>query len=147
MPLKDLEQKKAYDREYSKRNREKRRLAGKRYSDKNRELLNQKSREYRLVNREVCNKRVQISTQKNPGKKAAKEAKRRAVKLNATPVWSELEAIKDFYINRPEDYHVDHIIPLKGKTVCGLHVLDNLQYLSACDNLKKSNKFYGVNYE
>jgi hypothetical protein len=70
----------------------------------------------------------------------AVEANRRAVKLNATPSWSNIEDIKEFYKNCPKGYHVDHIIPLKGKNVCGLHVLNNLQYLSARENISKGNK-------
>jgi hypothetical protein len=59
----------------------------------------------------------------------------------ATPVWSEIELIKEFYLKCPKGYHVDHIIPINGKNVSGLHVLKNLQYLPAKENLKKSNKF------
>lgn len=58
----------------------------------------------------------------------------------ATPKWADLKAIKEFYRACPVGYHVDHIVPLKGKDISGLHVLENLQYLLAKDNLKKSNK-------
>lgn len=59
----------------------------------------------------------------------------------ATPKWSETILIKKFYMNCPLGHHVDHIIPLNGRLVSGLHVLNNLQYLSAVDNMKKGNKF------
>lgn len=57
-----------------------------------------------------------------------------------TPKWANLEAIAEFYRNRPEGYHVDHIVPLNGVDVSGLHVLENLQYLLAKDNLSKGNR-------
>ena len=62
--------------------------------------------------------------------------------LDRTPEWSDLDKIDQFYRNCPTGYHVDHIIPLRGKLVSGLHVLDNLQYLTAHDNLEKSNKYF-----
>lgn len=58
----------------------------------------------------------------------------------ATPPWADLQAIQEIYLNCPKGYHVDHIIPLNGKEVSGLHIPDNLQYLPAIENLKKSNK-------
>lgn len=59
----------------------------------------------------------------------------------ATPRWADIEYIRKIYLECPSGYHVDHIIPLKGELVCGLHVENNLQYLTAEDNLKKSNTY------
>lgn len=58
----------------------------------------------------------------------------------ATPPWANLDIIARIY-ECAEGLHVDHIIPLQGKYVCGLHVENNLQYLSVEENLRKSNKF------
>ena len=65
----------------------------------------------------------------------------RAKKIERTPVWANREAIKSIYERCPNGYHVDHVIPLRGKNVSGLHVADNLQILPAQENLKKSNKY------
>lgn len=80
----------------------------------------------------------------------AKAAKRRAAKLKALPKWltkAEHEQIKELYtcaqmfkLYTGEEYHVDHIVPLQGENVCGLHVPWNLQVIPAKENLSKSNK-------
>lgn len=79
----------------------------------------------------------------NRAKHNHKEAKRRAKQLNATPKWLTNEdwtKIKNMYETCPEGWHVDHIIPLQGKEVSGLHVPWNLQHLPAKENIIKGNK-------
>lgn len=76
----------------------------------------------------------------NKDKTVFYSAKRRAQKLNATLEGYDVE-IKEIYKNCPEGYHVDHIMPLQGNGICGLHVPWNLQYLTAEENLRKSNSY------
>jgi len=93
-----------------------------------------------------CKKCMQSERQEPSNKKQAnaREAKRRATKLKRTPIWADIPNIKAIYEKCPEGCHVDHIIPLKGKLVSGLHVETNLQYLTAVENLKKSNKYLTI---
>ena len=89
----------------------------------------------------------------NPDKLLAKTAKRRAAKLQRTPAWVDLEAIRQVYsdcveINLAaktagctEKFVVDHEIPLQGKLVSGLHVHYNLQIITDSKNASKGNKF------
>ena len=86
----------------------------------------------------------------NPNKVSSYTALRRAAKLQATPKW--LTASHKLHMeckyslaamlskHTAEQHHVDHIVPLNGKTVCGLHVPWNLQVLTAKENLSKSNR-------
>jgi hypothetical protein len=64
-----------------------------------------------------------------------------AKRLRERQVYDDKKEIAEFYRNCPEGHHVDHIVPLNGKNVSGLHTVSNLQYLSATENLRKSNKF------
>lgn len=86
----------------------------------------------------------------NPAARAAMHAQRRAAKLQRTPKWlttADRQAIKAIYeqanfMSRVcgEPMHVDHVYPLQGKKVSGLHCPANLQILTATENVKKSNK-------
>lgn len=58
----------------------------------------------------------------------------------ATPGWADLEEINLFYKNTPINMTVDHIYPLVNEISCGLHVIENLQYLSLEDNCSKGTK-------
>lgn len=74
-------------------------------------------------------------------------AKRKKLIRQATPAWVDMEAIKAVYAEAERlereagtPYHVDHIIPLQGENVCGLHVPWNLQPLTAAANISKKNR-------
>jgi hypothetical protein len=62
-------------------------------------------------------------------------------KKRAMPAWVDAGALKTIYINCPAGCEVDHIVPLAGRNVCGLHVPWNLQYLPAAENRRKRNSF------
>jgi hypothetical protein len=83
----------------------------------------------------------------NLDKKRAYRAKRRSAILCATPVWAKDSEIKKIYAEANFlskvtgiKYEVDHVIPLQGKNVCGLHVQNNLRVIKMIDNRKKAYK-------
>lgn len=87
--------------------------------------------------------------QSNKGKINALVTKRKArVKLR-TPNWADASKIKAYYevcaffneVNGYTKYHVDHVVPLQGDVVSGLHVQNNLQIIPWLDNIRKKNKF------
>ena len=75
-------------------------------------------------------KNGKLKRQRHPERKLAETRKRQADKINRTPTWADLGAIKAFYESCPPGMQVDHTIPLRGKLVSGLHVPNNLQYLT-----------------
>jgi len=114
----------------------------------------EKRREYSAVYRkENKDKRSTYNKEwlkERPGWANAYAAKRRdAVRKAALSCASQkdLEEIKGIYALAKkmteltgQPHHVDHVVPIKGKSVCGLHVPWNLQVITATENLKKSNK-------
>lgn len=86
----------------------------------------------------------------NLDKNAASAAKYHAAKKNRTPPWlkeDHLIEIQKFYTEAAElstqkgiKYSVDHIVPLQGETVSGLHVPWNLQVIPMTDNSRKGNR-------
>ena len=107
-------------------------------------------RAHQRRNREEYRRRNSEYDRAHRSERAAREAFRRAQKLNATPPWLTREqkaAIQSLYIERDRlklekgiMYHVDHVVPLISDVVCGLHVPWNLQVIPAIDNLRKRNK-------
>lgn len=83
----------------------------------------------------------------NAARKTADLAAYRAQKRKAMPAWADRAAIQKFYDAAAlltemtgESWHVDHIVPLRGKTVCGLHCEANLQLLPGAENQSKGNR-------
>lgn len=80
---------------------------------------------------------------KDPSYSREQTRRRRSQTDKQTPAWVRVDDLRLFYSRCPEGHHVDHEIPLSPRNgkVSGLHVLDNLQYLPAGQNLKKSDSF------
>lgn len=131
---------------YQKQNRDKKLIWQAKYRNDNREELKSKRRKYYSENKEKEKIYGKLWDKNNPDKRRYGYAKRRALKKLAMPKWltdEQVSKIKEIYKNCPDGFHVDHIIPLQGKIVCGLHVPENLQYLTKKENLSKGNKFEG----
>jgi len=106
-------------------------------------------KQYYQLNKEIIINKSLLRAKKFPEEYAKRAMHRIALKINATPKWASHEDINFIYkqskvlseING-EVFHVDHIVPLKSNIVCGLHVENNLQILSASENIKKSNRIW-----
>jgi hypothetical protein len=99
---------------------------------------------HRNVNKDYFRQKKCKWQKENRGKCKLSTAKYRAKRFKATPSWlttAQLIEIKEFYLRCPPGFHVDHIVPLQGVKVQGLHVPWNLQYLKASENIKKSNRY------
>jgi len=117
------------------------------------ERSRQVAREYAATHRQEALDRVKQWKTDNPERYRANNARNLAAYREyirqATPPWADLEAIDAVYMAAPKGYHVDHIVPIRGEFVCGLHVSWNLQHLPESENCSKRNTFNeadGIDY-
>ena len=123
------------------------------YYEANREQVLAKQKQYAADNAEAIRAYHRARYKQMPELYVSAYHRRRARKLLATPQWDEdltdLVFIEGADLVRRRKnatgikWHVDHIVPLSGKFVSGLHVWNNLQVIPASVNLSKANAFRG----
>jgi hypothetical protein len=146
----DLENTKRLKHEWYLKNKELTKERARQWALNNPEKTAKLKAKWREENRDQHNATNKRHKANNSGKYAHYEGKRRSAKLQRTPKWltnEELALIQGLYLQANEltkstgiNHHVDHIIPLQGELVSGLHVYENLRVIPAVENLKKSNK-------
>lgn len=147
------EKKKALSREWYAENSERAATAHRAWCQENAEQQKRWFSDYYQKNAERLKARARELgpewARNNRGKVCARGKRYYARKRHAMPVWADIKAIDGLYDSSVEksietgiEHHVDHVVPLQGKTVCGLHVHYNLQVLPGKENQSKGSRFW-----
>lgn len=141
----------SYGEKYRSDNREKLRVLSKDYYERNSDLLKINMREYHIKTKDTRLAYKKKHYELNKSIYLHYSRLRKLKLVNATPPWLDeenFENIKQIYMLSKKlteetgvAHEVDHIVPINGKTVCGLHVPWNLQILTKEENSRKSNKY------
>lgn len=142
-----VEQAREYNRSYYERNRDQLRERAAQWAVTNRARMLAKKAEYREQNREEVRAAVRDWSKRNRAAKRSLDEARRRSHARAAPKWRNTFFIAEAYrLARLRTritgvpWHVDHVVPLISKTVCGLHVEQNLSVVPAAVNVKKGNR-------
>lgn len=107
-----------------------------------------KVRKYQASNPEAVRASQRRYRDANRSAVYAKNAVRAYAQKKAVPGWANRQAMREIYRHAKQltketgtKFVVDHVVPLRGEFVCGLHVETNLQIMSAEANLRKSNRY------
>lgn len=128
---------------------EQRKKATKKYYESNKEKCMSATNKWRK-NSGMGYEYTKRSRIKNPGVMQFANAKRHAAKMKRTPSWLnaghwlEMESVYKYCSALRSiglDYEVDHVVPMQGQSVSGLHVPWNLQLMTASENSAKGNRF------
>lgn len=156
----DPDKKKKSDRESYQKHREERASRAAAHYLSNRDRIKEVNRAWHAENGAEYNKKRReedpetfrgyrrADYQRHKAKYLANARRREISKIQRTPAWADLDKIAEVYEEARRmteetgvPYHVDHEIPLRGRTVSGLHVHENLRVVPARVNLTKSNRF------
>lgn len=122
------------------------------YSRQNKNKVYAANKKWKQQNLELAKNLSAKWKKENAGRVNAKCKERRLAVKNAVPKWvdkEELWLIEEAY-NLSQlrgkmfgiQFHVDHIVPILGKNVCGLHTINNLQVIPAIENCRKGNRIF-----
>lgn len=118
-----------------------------RYYQENMDRMKAINAAYRAERKAEQAARRRAHYEANKDRYVAQVRARQLTLKRAMPSWANEEAIARIYAEAAllkkatgVNYHVDHFYPIAGKTVCGLHVENNLRIITAAENMKKKNK-------
>jgi len=131
--------------------KEKKKANNARHYKKHQEKIHKQNREWAIANIEKFRSYSKKYKAHNKDLISADNRARRLAKIKRVPKWinkDQLWLIKEVHALahlRTKlfgfSWHVDHIIPLQGKLVSGLHVVENLQVIPGVENIKKNNRY------
>lgn len=117
--------------------------------ERTKEAARKRVKEWKANNPHLVLKNRKIYDARHPEKRRARAVSYILKKTSASPEWANQFFISEIYslaIKRRSvtglNWHVDHIVPLRSKIVCGLHVEHNLRVIRAEENLKKGNRVW-----